>query len=326
MKWFDRIVRGNTGTKKNQENEERYIEVLDVVGWGSYGIIHNAKFVNGDGNDDNDDSSILVAKRAWTLDELKEKPPATTATTKDDGDIADIESTASQIDDEKENKMLKGRAERCRYYLDVEQHCGTKISSSKSGGRRRKKDRTVLPPRLFGKYKDNSTDNPQEWLVFERITRSSRSMTVKEEKKVDAEKQIVPLVARSLKNVMDLDWIDQHRIDDGLENQHHHLYMIQKELQLPEESTFDDTLDSILKCLLDAIVVIHDFNIAHRDIKPDNILIDGQNEQFVIIDFGSAQDVDVQQRMMFVFDGETTVALSPIYAAPEGENFEEWDK
>jgi len=47
-------------------------------------------------------------------------------------------------------------------------------------------------------------------------------------------------------------------------------------------------------------------------------------KEFVLIDFGSAQDVDVLMKMVFVLDGDATVALSPIYAAPEC--FIEWDK
>jgi len=47
-------------------------------------------------------------------------------------------------------------------------------------------------------------------------------------------------------------------------------------------------------------------------------------KDFVLIDFGSAQDMDVAKKMIFVLEGEASVALSPIYAAPEC--FIEWDK
>jgi serine/threonine protein kinase len=230
MSWFEGLVAKNS--KKNFK-PPTFIKILDVIGSGSYGIVHEAKF--DDDSDDDSETSLFIAKRAWTIDELRKKQIKTHGS-------SDTEST--QVVDE---KALKGRAERCKYYLDVEQHCGEKISSSHTN--------ETKVPRLLGKYKD-STDQ-HEWLLFELITRSKDDTRT----------------ARSLKAVMDLDWIDQHRADE-----HHHLYILQKELRMDDSATFEDTLDVILRGLLISIAGVHDINIAHRDIKPDNLLIDGENQ------------------------------------------------
>lgn len=274
MGWFDK-----TASKKSKESTKssKNIHILDNIGSGSYGTVHLATFTG-------DDGKLFVAKRAWTLKELKARPASTHR--EDDKPVID-------------DKALKGRAERCNYYLDIEQHCLSKISSEAT--------REVRAPKFVGKYRDDS-DKKDDWLLFEMITRN------KDDKSV----------AKTLKELMDLDWISQHRQDDGGKNQNHHLYLVHKELGLDESATFDDTLDVVLLGLLKAIVGVHELNIVHRDFKPDNLIVDGEKKDFMLIDFGSAQDIDVLKKMIFVLDGEASVALSPIYAAPEC--FIDWDK
>ena len=58
--------------------------------------------------------------------------------------------------------------------------------------------------------------------------------------------------------------------------------------------------------ILKTVSGVHETNIVHRDIKPENLLIDGKNKDFILIDFGSAQDADVLKKMVFVFEGEAT--------------------
>lgn len=51
-----------------------------------------------------------------------------------------------------------------------------------------------------------------------------------------------------------------------------------------------DVVTSILKKTLEAVAYMHDSNMLHRDISPDNILITADNEP-VLIDFGAAREV-----------------------------------
>ena len=272
MGWFDGIT-----SKKSKESTVKNIHILDNIGSGSYGTVHLATFTG-------DDDKLFVAKRAWTLPELKARPASTHR--EDDKPILD-------------DKALKGKADRCKYYLDIEQHCLSKISAEAK--------KEVRAPKFVGKYRDDS-DKKNDWLLFEMITRNKDDSSI----------------AKSLKELMDLDWIGQHRQDDGGTNQNHHLYLVHKELGLDDTATFDDTLDVILLALLKTIVSVHELNIVHRDFKPGNLIVDGEKQDFVLIDFGSAQDIDVLKKMIFLLDGEASVALSPIYAAPEC--FIDWDK
>ena len=68
----------------------------------------------------------------------------------------------------------------------------------------------------------------------------------------------------------------------------------------------DSTMRSIVKQLAEAIAYLHKMRIAHRDIKPDNILINEQN-QIKIIDLGLS---------MMGEQSEVKVAGTPYYMAP----------
>lgn len=267
MGWFDK----GTKSPKNKNETKKLIHVQEHIGSGSYGTVHLVSFQD-------DDGKKYVAKRAWTLNEIKARP----ASTHKEGDtkVADP-------------KALKGKAERCQYYLNVEQHCLDKIRQSDNADQ-------INVPAYVGKYRDDSEEG-NEWLLFDLITSNSDS----DDK----------TVAKNLKEVMELDWIDQHREDERGQDQHHHLYMIHKELGLQDDATFEDTLDAIFMGILKTVSGVHETNIVHRDIKPENLLIDGKNKDFILIDFGSAQDVDVLKKMVFVFEGEATgkyFHLSPI--------------
>ncbi|SEW42236.1 serine/threonine protein kinase [Cognatiyoonia koreensis] len=65
-------------------------------------------------------------------------------------------------------------------------------------------------------------------------------------------------------------------------------------LEDPNHGLTPDNIKSILTDILGAVGFIHDQNILHRDISPDNILIDGDLRP-VLIDFGAAREQATKQ-------------------------------
>lgn len=194
----------------------------------------------------------------------------------------------------------KERAERCQYYFGVEKHCFEKlqlnISSTAS---------TAPMPSYKGTFKDSKGYN---WMVFGLISQSGSKYNP----------------APSLDDVIKLDWQDQHASHRPSGEDHHHLYMIQKELGMKEDATFADVLDIMFGSLLRAISFVHDNNLVHRDVKPSNLLLDAETQSLKLIDFGSAADMDTDTSSWFGFKRERIgledpgrVAVSPIYSAPE---------
>jgi len=296
---------------------------------------------------------LYVAKRAWTLAELIQFSEAQPPSLKKEEVQQDAKAKATKKDKLKqERKQLEERSKRCTQYINVEQHCLEKIRDQEKEQNSRKDDdchddddeegstKEVRLPRLpnvIGRFYDDGIncngdgnengDGKHEWLVFDLITSNNS------DKKA----------ARTLNHVMYLDWKDQHHDDTDTDtanssisstnpnpseqkqtqdqHQHHHLFMIQKELNMDVSSTFDDTLDMVFKLLLQSLVQIHKYNIVHRDIKPDNLLVDGNTKSLVLIDFGSAADMDPSTSLFSygkrVGFEDTIAAVSPIYAAPE---------
>ncbi len=62
----------------------------------------------------------------------------------------------------------------------------------------------------------------------------------------------------------------------------------------PEDGLEPDEIKSILRKVLEAVNFIHDQGILHRDISPDNILLD-ENKSPVLIDFGAAREQATKQ-------------------------------
>jgi serine/threonine protein kinase len=93
--------------------------------------------------------------------------------------------------------------------------------------------------------------------------------------------------------------------------------LIQKERPLNE-----DAVRIMAKQLLGALGYLHQHNITHRDVKPDNILISSQ-QPFVVklTDFGLSKMVDSEQTFLTTFCGTL------LYCAPEVyTEFEEYDE
>ena len=61
--------------------------------------------------------------------------------------------------------------------------------------------------------------------------------------------------------------------------------------------------DRMLHQILLALDHIHTQGIIHRDMKPENILYDGVNDEFLLTDFGIAKFVDTSRT--FIASDET---------------------
>ena len=273
--------------------------------------------------DDDDASSYKVAKRAWTKSELLQQAQA---------------AAQSVITESIDADTIRQLGERCAYYLDVERHCLERHYLEKLGGSAGETTTTVgggrHVPTLVGVYPD---DENRDWLVFDLVQRNSstdeNSAAAAEDADADSSSSGPrPIPAQTLYDILQEDWVDQRmQRDVGDPNADHHLYVLQKELGMAEESTFGDVLDKTLVELLKTVCVVNAANIVHRDVKPGNLLITTQG--FVLVDFGSAGDVDPSPKAssaMTAFssilggngnrvglEDDGVVALSPIYVAPE---------
>ncbi len=76
-----------------------------------------------------------------------------------------------------------------------------------------------------------------------------------------------------------------------------------------EQLGFDETMQIIIP-VLDALRAVHDQNLLHRDISPDNIMITTKG-QIVILDFGAARHAIGEKNKQF------SIVLKPGYAPEE---------
>jgi serine/threonine protein kinase len=82
---------------------------------------------------------------------------------------------------------------------------------------------------------------------------------------------------------------------------------------LKNEKTIPESrVKAYLLQIADALKVVHANGLLHRDIKPDNIILNHQDKP-ILIDFGNARGFSGKTQKM-------TVALTPVYAPPEQNN------
>jgi serine/threonine protein kinase len=85
------------------------------------------------------------------------------------------------------------------------------------------------------------------------------------------------------------------------------LYSLLKKQKKFTEATL---LPYILQ-IIDALKIVHKHNFLHRDIKPDNVIVNPSSQQISLIDFGSTKEFLAGQT------GDMTRVLTPGYAPPE---------
>jgi serine/threonine-protein kinase len=85
-----------------------------------------------------------------------------------------------------------------------------------------------------------------------------------------------------------------------------HKNVIPSKRNLPIKTTL-----KILDSILSALDYAHSQNIIHKDIKPDNILIESYQKRPIIVDFGLAQVVQKSS------ETSNMIAGTPMYMAPE---------
>jgi len=210
------------------------------------------------------------------------------------GDDTVICKRAYTVDElaEKSNDP-KARVKRCQYYWDVERHCFEKLPAHSQ------------IPTYRGVFTD---EKGNEWMTFDVIQTNNKKDKVSKTR-----------CCPTLQEVMDVDWQVQH------EGQDHHLTKLQEALGLSEtDNSFADVLDCVIESLLQVLSHVHaQGSIVHRDIKPGNLLLDPTSHSLVLIDFGSAADMDpIPSKGWFggkmrVGLEDKRVALSPVYSAPE---------
>ena len=84
------------------------------------------------------------------------------------------------------------------------------------------------------------------------------------------------------------------------------------EVMLSESGPPDEnTILKVANSICSAVSYAHGQRIAHRDVKPKNVMIDA-NRHVYLIDFGIAKEIDAT-----AMTGTGQVVLTPQYAAPE---------
>ena len=201
--------------------------------------------------------------------------------------VDDLRRQSPSDDASEDGRDLKERAERCEYYLSVERHCMEKMAPHPQ-----------IPPYL-GTFEDAER---RAWMAF-------RATTGPDQKP-----------APTLQDVMNSDWKDQHR---SVEDPHHHLFVVQEALGLDAGASFGDVLLTLMESVLTVLAHVHSQGIVHRDVKPANLLLDAANRAIILIDFGSAADMEPISSNFWGgttrvgLEDEGRAAVSPIYAAPE---------
>jgi serine/threonine-protein kinase len=100
-----------------------------------------------------------------------------------------------------------------------------------------------------------------------------------------------------------LEWVEGRRLDVLLEQ--------------PELTGADRV--ALLSALASALGALHQAGIAHRDVKPENVIVTGDGEALGVklLDFGIARFTDPKEAALHFQTGFNQVGGTPSYVAPE---------
>jgi predicted hydrocarbon binding protein len=108
-------------------------------------------------------------------------------------------------------------------------------------------------------------------------------------------------------------------------------YIVMQHVEGPNLSDYRNqcggrvALDEALRIgreLAEGLAAAHENGLVHRDIKPDNVLLEGSKRRVRIIDFGLAREIDAEEARLTA-DG--AVVGTPAYMSPERIGVEEID-
>ncbi|MFN6464028.1 MAG: protein kinase domain-containing protein [Nostoc sp. DedVER02] len=86
---------------------------------------------------------------------------------------------------------------------------------------------------------------------------------------------------------------------------------------LPNQLWTEDRVIELLQQMLGILQFIHNQNVIHRDIKPDNIIRRQKDEKLVLIDFGAVKQVQTQLLTVPGYTGGTIIIGTPGYMSTE---------
>ena len=76
--------------------------------------------------------------------------------------------------------------------------------------------------------------------------------------------------------------------------------------------TFDELKNMIIPCINEALKVLHQNDIIHKDLKPSNIMLSNDKRSVAIIDFGISSVIEDGNTVLV-----TKTGMTPEYSAPE---------